>query len=217
MPDAVKPRRSYVSPRRREAARATRRAIMDAARALFAGRGYAATTIEAIAAKAAVSPETIYAVFGSKRALLSRLIDAAIAGDADAPPLLDQAWVTEMRNEPDPRRRLAILARQGRSILERRAPIDEIVRGAAAADPAIAAMWQRGKTQRAAGQRELLQIVVGETGLPAGVDMEMAADTLYAIGSPETYLLLTADRGWSADEFERWYEATLARLILGSA
>lgn len=217
MSESVKGRRTYESPRRREGAQATRKAIVSAAGELFTGRGYAATTIEAIAAAAGVSPETIYAVFGSKRALLAELVDVAIAGDGDARPVLEQAWVKEMRDEPDPRRRLAILARRGRLILERRAAIDEIVRGAASADPAIAALWRRGKAQRYAGQRELLRIVVGGTAWPAGVDMETAADTLYAIGSPEIYLLLVVDRGWTGDDFERWYEATLSRLILDSA
>ena len=217
MPEIVKTRRSYDSPRRREQARATRRAILEAARELFIERGYVATTIDAVAEDAEVSPETVYAVFGTKRALLSELIDISIAGDGDAPPVLEQGWVQEMRDEPDPRRRLSILARNGRSILERRAPIDEVVRGAAAADPDIAALWQRGKAQRFAGQRELLRIIVGETGLRAGIDLETGADILYAIGSPETYLLLVADRGWSSLTFERWYDATLARLLLGSS
>ena len=216
MSDPVKTRRSYASPRRREQARATRRAVLEAARGLFIARGYVATTIDAIAGNADVSPETIYAVFGTKRALLSELIDISIAGDGDAPPVLEQEWVQQMRDEPDSRRRISILAKNGRSILERRAPIDEVVRGAAAADPDIAALQERGKAQRFAGQRELLRIIVGEAGLPAGMDLEMGADILYAIGSPETYLLLVADRGWSGSRFERWYEATLARLLLGS-
>ena len=217
MSEIVKTRRSYDSPRRREQARATRRAILEAARELFIERGYVATTIDAIAGDADVSPETVYAVFGTKRALLSELIDISIAGDGDAPPVLEQGWVQEMRDEPDPRRQLSILARNGRSILERRAPIDEVVRGAAAADPDIAALWQRGKAQRFAGQRELLRIIVGETGPRARIDLETGADILYAIGSPETYLLLVADRGWSSSTFERWYDATLARLLLGSS
>lgn len=217
MSETVKTRRSYDSPRRREQAQATRRAILEAARSLFIERGYVATTIDAVAEAADVSPETIYGVFGTKRALLSELIDASIAGDGVALPVLEQAWVQEMRDEPSPRRRLSILARNGRSILERRAPIDEVVRGAAAADPDIAALWQRGKAQRFAGQRGLLRVIVGETGLRAGLDLETGADILYAIGSPETYLLLVADRGWSSSMFERWYDTTLALLLLGSS
>ena len=204
-------------PRRRERARATRRRVLDAARALFIERGYVATTIDAIAGGANVSPETVYATFGNKRALLSEVVDVAVAGDADAGPLLEQGWVQEMRAEPDPRARLRMLAGRGRSILERRAAIDEVVHGAAAADAEVATLRDLGKAQRRAGQRELLRIVAGPTGLREGLTLEAATDVLYAIGSPETYRLLVVDRGWSGPRFERWYADTLERLILHPA
>jgi AcrR family transcriptional regulator len=214
MPEPVKRRRVYDSPRRREQARATWQAILDAARALFTERGYVATTIDAIAATAIVSPETVFSTFGSKRSLLSQLVDLSISGGEGAPPILDQAWVQEMRKEPDPRRRLKILAANGRSILERRSALDEVVRGAAAADSEMAALWERGKAQRFAGQRALVQIALGTTGLRDGLDLETAAETVFSIGSPEVYRLLTLDRGWSGSRFEDWYADTLERLLL---
>lgn len=183
------------------------------------GTGYVATTIEAIAGCANVSPETVYSIFENKRSLLSELVDIAISGGDGALPVLEQAWVQEMREEPDPSRRLQILTSNGRSILERRAAIDDVVRSAAAANPAIAALWERGKAQRFAGQRELLRIVVGATGFREGMDFETACDVLFALGSPEVYRLLVVDRGWSGSTFERWYGEALARLLLepGSA
>jgi AcrR family transcriptional regulator len=214
MPEPVKRRRVYDSPRRREQAWATRRAILDAARALFIERGYVATTIDAIAARATISPETVYSIFGTKRSLLSELVDVSIAGGDNAPPILEQAWVREMSEEPDPRRRLQILASNGRSILQRRSAIDEVVRGAAAADPEMATLWERGKAQRFAGQRELLRIAVGAADLREGVDLETAAEILFAIGSSEIYRLLVVDRGWSGSRFEHWYGDALARLLL---
>jgi len=188
--------------------------VLDAARELFIERGYIATTIVAIADRADVSPETVYARFGSKRALLAQLVDLAIAGDVDAPPLLEQDWVGAMRDEPDVHRRLRILAGHGRAILERRAAVDEVVRGAAAADPQVGALWDVGREQRFAGQAELLRIVLGATGLRDGLDIEAAADILYAIGSPDVYRLLVVDRGWSGPDFEQWYAETLERLLL---
>lgn len=207
-------RRRYDSPRRRAQARATHQAVLEAARELFIERGFVATTIDAIAARASVAPETVYGTFGNKRTVLSELVDIAIAGGAQQPPILDQAWVTELRDEPDARRRVAILARNGRAILERRAAIDAVVSGAAAADPDIAKLAAHGRKERYLGQRRLLQVVVGGASLRAGVDPGTAADVLYAIGSPETYRLLVVDRGWSGARFERWYGETLARLLL---
>lgn len=217
MGESARPRRAYDSPRRREQARATRRAVLEAARELFIERGFVATTNDSIAERARVSPETLYATFGSKRALLTELVDVSIAGGDDEPSIFDQAWVGEMRAEPDPHRRLAILAHNGRAILERRAAVDEVVTGAAAADPAIAALAERSRKERYLGQRRLLEIVVGATGLREGLDPETAADVLYAIGSPETYRLLVVGRGWSGSRFERWYGETLARLLLPPA
>jgi AcrR family transcriptional regulator len=209
----VKPAGSPDFARRRERARATRGRVLDAARDLFIERGFVATTIDAIAERADVSPETIYATFGNKRSILAEVVDVSVAGGPTAAPVLEQAWVMDLRDAPDRRRRLAILARNGRAILERRAAMDEVVRGAAAADPEVAALWERGKAQRFAGQRELLRLVVGDEGLRPGLDLTTAADILYAIGSPETYRHLVVDRGWTGARFERWYAETLDRLL----
>jgi AcrR family transcriptional regulator len=217
MSRSVKSPRVYDSPRRREQALATRRAIIESARTLFTERGYAATTIDAIAVDAGVSSETVYATFRNKRSILSALIDVTIAGD-DAPvPILERAWVREMRAAPDPWNRLRILARNGRLILERTAPIYEVLRGAATADPRMASLWEATRAQRLAGQRDLLRIVVGDRALRENVSAKIATDIAYAIGSPETYRLLTVDRGWSADRFERWYADALGRLLLDRA
>ena len=215
MPDPVKLPRTHDFPRRRQHAQATRVRILDAARALFLELGYVGTTINTIAERADVAPETVYSTFGNKRSLLSQLVDISIAGDVAAPPILEQGWVRELREELDVRRRLRMLARRGRLILERRAALDEVVRGAASADPGIAALRERGKDERFAGQRELLRIVAGDPGLGEGIDLEGAADILYALGSPEIYRLLVVDRGWSGDRFEAWYGATLESLLLG--
>jgi AcrR family transcriptional regulator len=67
-------KRSYSSAKREEQARETRRSILDAAHDLFIATGYAATTIQAIADRAGVAVQTVYAVFGNKRELLRQLI-----------------------------------------------------------------------------------------------------------------------------------------------
>jgi hypothetical protein len=145
---------------------------------------------------------------------MSLVIDVSIAGDDAAVPLLERAWVLEMRDEKDPRRRLEILARNGRLILERITPVYEMLRGAAAANREIAPLWERYKSQRFAGQTELIRIVGAGGSLRKGVSADAAAGTLFAIGSPEVYRLLTVDRGWSPGRFERWYADTLAQVLL---
>lgn len=60
MPEKVKTRRKYYSPLRAGQAEQTRRRILKAGFRLFVDRGYAETTIAAVAEEAGVSPETIY-------------------------------------------------------------------------------------------------------------------------------------------------------------
>jgi AcrR family transcriptional regulator len=188
--------------------------MLQAARELFVEGGYVATSIEAIAIRAKVSPETVYATFTNKRSILSELIDVSMAGDDARVPILERGWVQEMREEPDPQRRLRILARNGRLILERTAPVYEVLREASAADPRVASLLELNKAQRFAGQRELLRILTDRNPLRAGLTTQAAVDIVFAIGSPEIYRLLVVDRGWSADRFERWYADTLERLLL---
>jgi len=207
----VNPEDPTAYPRRRLRAEQTRSRVLDAAAALFIERGYVATTVEAIAARADVAPETVYSRFGNKRTLLATVIDVSIAGNQ---PLLEQEWVRAMREEADPHERVRTLARQGRGILERRHALDEVIRGAATSDPDLAALRDRNNAQRRAGQRELLAIVAGSRGLRPELDLEAAADILYAIGSPDTYRLLVLDRGWSAARFEGWYADAIERLLL---
>ena len=214
MTDPIKSPRTYDSPRRRQQASATRAAVVTAARDLFVELGFVATTIRAIADRAEVAPETVYAAFGTKRALLSCVLDVAIAGDDEPLPLLERVWVQDMRDEPDARRRVQILSSNGSAILARVSPLYEVLRGGADADPKVASVWELHKTQRFAGQLELVRIVGAHGSLRKGLTTQRAADILFSIGSPETYRLLTDDRGWSPDRFERWYADTLARLLL---
>jgi AcrR family transcriptional regulator len=206
-------RRAYHSPRRAQQASATRAAILEAARAAFVAEGYVATSIAGIARRAAVSPETVYATFGTKRAILAAVVDVSIAGDVDPVAVAERGWVRELRAEPERRRRVEILARNGRLILERRAPIDDVVQSAAAADPDIRLLLESGWAERYAGQRVMLEIVAGSQGLRSGLTLDDAADLLFAVGSPAVYRLLTEVRGWSGERFEAWYASEIESLL----
>ena len=61
----------------------TRRAILAAARATFAARGYEQTTIRAVAAQAGVNPSMVMRYFGSKAGLFT----AAVTMDLQVPDL----------------------------------------------------------------------------------------------------------------------------------
>src|ERR1043166_2945362 len=99
-------KRSYDASRRREQARARRLQVVLAARDLFERDGFRATTITAIAARAGVSPETIYTGFGSKAALAKAVFDSVIAGDDEPVPVGDRPAMRAVRDEPDVRRKI---------------------------------------------------------------------------------------------------------------
>ena len=56
-----------------------RRAIMDAARNLFLRNGFAATSMDDVAALAAVSKQTVYKHFADKQRLFTEFIGSDIA------------------------------------------------------------------------------------------------------------------------------------------
>jgi AcrR family transcriptional regulator len=103
-------RRSYTSPLRAEQAQQTRRAILDAAGALFAERGFVATTMDAVAEGAGVATDTVYHVMGSKKHLLEEVLGAALGGDEREIPLLERDETRRLMSEPDATRRRAMAA-----------------------------------------------------------------------------------------------------------
>ena len=89
--------------RRARKAMATRHRVLDAAETLFVRDGYAATTIASVAEEADVAVQTVYAVFGTKRAILSELLAVRVAGDDDAIPVQGRGPWQAIEREPDPR------------------------------------------------------------------------------------------------------------------
>jgi AcrR family transcriptional regulator len=201
-------KRSYSSARREAQARETRRSILDAAHDLFVATGYAATTIQAIADRAGVAVQTVYAVFGNKRELLRQLIERTITGADEPLPIRDRPTVQSIAAEPDARRRAELDAALSRSITERIAPIVRVAAEAAASDTELAAMMEAVKAARRHEMTVSADILAGPDGLR--VEPEEAAATLYILYSPQVADMLIGDYGWSPERYEKW----LARMIL---
>ncbi len=211
----VNGRRRYHSPQRQQQAQATRRQIADVAARLFVSEGYFGTTMEAIAREAGVAVPTVYAVFASKRQILSALIDGAIFGnDPPGTPVQQRSWYAEVASEPDATR---LLRRWGEYLCQvntRVAPIQRVVQTAATSDPAIAQMWQRIKDQRLVGQSAVAQLLDERGGLSPGVSVEQAADMLFVLSDAHLYDAYVLDRGWSPAQVSRWLGDALCSLLL---
>jgi len=208
MAEPVKPKRRYDSSRRRAQAEATRADILDAAQRLFQQRGYAATTMEAIAGEAGVALKTVYVAFETKSGLLRALWNHLLRAGRDEVPVAEQDWYREVVAEADPERQLAMTVRASVAVKRRIAGVLEVIRSAAPADPDIAALWQRIQSDFHANQRVIVASLAAKKALRPGLDIERATDILWTLNHPNVWQLLVEERGWTPEEFERWFAET---------
>ncbi|MCX5204228.1 TetR/AcrR family transcriptional regulator [Streptomyces sp. NBC_00237] len=204
-----------VKGKRGDKARETRRRIIDAAAGLFVEQGYGATRLQEIADRADVAVQTIYFVFRNKPSLLKELVDVAIAGDDDPVPTMDRPWFTEVTTAPTAESALAALVTGTRRTLERVAAIDEMVRAAAATNPEIRELWPDETNPRYTVVSTAAKALTAKPGASPAVSAGEAADIIYALLSPELFLVLTRDRAWPPDKWERWaYDILCAQLMV---
>jgi AcrR family transcriptional regulator len=202
--------------RREERARDRRQRVTDAASRLFLERGYVATTIEAIAREAAVAPATVYQAFGTKQAILARILDMTIAGDAGPAALLERDWVRQATQHPDPRQRLALVIQHTSQVAARTAPIKEVMRDAAAADPAVRQLLYQDDQRRYLTQQALVDLVIGENPLRAGCDRDHAVATFFALVNSHCYQLLARHLSWSPADWQQWLSGVLDHELFGT-
>jgi AcrR family transcriptional regulator len=214
MSSASAPRRSYDSPRRREQAAATRGAVIAAAREFFERDGYAATSVAAIAKAAQVTPRTVYLGFETKAGLLRAVWNRALRGERDEAPVAEHRWFQEVLDEPDPERALRLNARNSRRFKERSTRLLQIVRDAAALEPEIAELWERIQLEYHANQLAVVRSL-GPRALRRGLGERRAADIIWSLNHPNTWIQLNVLRGWTPAQYERWVGDTSCQQLLG--
>ena len=202
-------RRRYRSHLRAEQARSTRERIVTTARELFIGRGYAATSVSAIADAADVATETVYDVFGNKRAVLEAVVATGITGGIDEPDdWLQHSWAKDLLRLDDPGERLRGWVRRTAETVARTSPVHAVIRAAAASDPELAELHRRLHESRFAAQRQVIGPLLGRKV------SDVEADTFSALTSPELHHLLTTTRGWSQERYQTWLENTVEASVL---
>jgi AcrR family transcriptional regulator len=189
-------RRRYDASRRQAAAEQTRLSIVAAAREHFLERGYAKTTMAAIASEAGVALDTVYATVGTKPALFRLLIELAISGSGEPVPALERDYVKEINAEPDPRLKIERYGRAVRQIATRLAPLFAVLSEAARSDPELAALWREIAERRARNMRLFVAEVASVNGLRQGVSID------------------DGERGWDSDKYERWLTDLWVRMLL---
>jgi AcrR family transcriptional regulator len=200
--------RPYRSPVREEQARRTRRRIVDAAAELFVERGYAATTIDAIAERAGVGRKTVFNAVGGKAALLKLAFDWTLAGDDEPVAIADRPEVRRMFEHDDPHRVLEEWIAMNAHIARRLAALHHVLAAAADSDPDAAALLATTDKQRIDGATSLMTRIDELGGLRDDLDIARAAAIVDVLIDPMPYRRLVDTRKWSFDD----YVAELQRL-----
>ena len=214
VPEDVKSSRRYTSAVRADQAAATRRAVLQAARELFSERGYAGTSVPAIASRAGVAVDTVYAAAGRKPALLRELVETSLSGSDHAVPALERDYVVRMRAASTAREKIALYAAAVAEIGVRMAPIHRALAEAAVSDPDCAALRSEISARRARNMR-LLAADLRTTGeLRADLTDDEVADVVWSMNAAEYRALLVGERGWTAERFGTWLADAWTRLLL---
>jgi len=207
-------KRKYDSTSRSEAAKTTRELIINSARAIFLEKGYAAATMPAVAMAAGTALDTVYATVGKKPALFRLLIEMAISGSDRALPAEERDYVRAIRAETDAAPKLRLYAGALSRIQPRLAPLIRVLQGAASLDSELEALWQSISQRRADNMRLLARDLAATGRLRSGLSESKVADIIWSMNSPEFYLLLVEQRGWSLEEYERWLGEAWIQLLL---
>src|SRR4051794_5007161 len=204
----------YHSPRRAEQARATRRAVLDAARDLFVGKGYLATTVADIAREARVAVDTVYATVGRKPALLREVLETAISGTDQAVPAEQRDYVARVRAAATAGAKIEAYVEGLVEIQPRLAPVYLALRDAATTDPDSAALWREISGRRAANMRRFAADLRATGELRPDLTDDDVADLVWSMNGPEYWTLLVGDRGWTPRRFADLLVDAWRRLLL---
>jgi TetR/AcrR family transcriptional regulator, regulator of autoinduction and epiphytic fitness len=202
-----------VSGTRTEQARKTRSRVIEAATRLFVQRGYAPTTMRAIAAEAGVSVPTVELLFGTKAQLLHVVIDVAVAGDDEPVPVLSRAWAADAQSERDLADFLSVVAQVMSEAQARSAGVILAAYEAAAADPDIQLLILDRESQRERTTAWIVDSVLERAALRPGLDKGGAIDTVWMLMDPVIFNRLTRHRGWSPDRYASWFADSVIRLL----
>jgi len=203
----------YDNSQRASTAAATRARVLAEAHELFVSRGFAATTIRAVAECAGVSQETIYKSFGSKAALLKTVYDVALAGDTDEVPLAARPEARAVMDAPTPDASVQAYAELAQLISSRTDPLLRVLLRSRGSDRALDDFATTTDRERLIGSRHWVGHWHAQGWLREDLTVDRAAEIVWAVNSPEPRWLLL-DQGWSRSEFTRWLAETMRSAVL---
>jgi AcrR family transcriptional regulator len=204
----TKKKRAYRSVARQRQAGDTRERIADAAYQLLLEKRYEGMTIDAIAQRAEVSPQTVYAVFRSKAGILAELLDRTSFGTAY------QELVRQAREREFPPDRLRFAARIARHIFESQSETIDLLQGVSLVTPELADLIKERECRRYDSQKSMVDFINQKGWLQPSINPSKARDILWAFTSRELYGMLVRQRGWSPQDYEEWLGNVLVSELL---
>src|SRR5437016_4120192 len=205
---AKRKKRSYKSLVRQRQAGDTRRRIVEATRRLLQSEGYAGMTIEAIAQRAEVSAQSVYAIFKSKTGILTALLDQSAFGSdyEDA--------VLRALSASDPETRLRLAAPIARQIHDAQSATFDLLRGAGVVAPELAKLERQREGLRYERQERMIISLRDAGRLRPELDYATARDIFWMLTGRDVYRMLVRERGWSSQKYQDWLADTLVRSLL---
>lgn len=215
MSDDVKPAtRAYRSPRRAAQAAQTRHAVLAAARELLGDVGYAAMTVSAIARRAQVAVDTVYASVGRKPDVVRQLVETALSGIDETVPAAQRDYVLTIQAATTAREKIAVYATAITGIQLRLAPVFLALRDAAATDADTMDLWREISARRARNMADFAADLRATGELREDLTDDEVADILWSMNAAEYWVLLVHERGWSPERFSAWILDAWTRLLL---
>jgi AcrR family transcriptional regulator len=203
-------KRPYKSLVRERQAGDTRVRIVEATRELLQSEGYAGMTIEAIAQRAEVSAQSVYAIFKSKTGILIELLNQSTFG-AD----YDDA-VRRALSASDPETRLRLAAPIARQIHDAQSATFDLLRGAGVLAPELAKLEQQRECLRYERQERMIISLRDAGRLRPELDHATARDIFWMLTGRDVYRMLVRERGWSSQKYDDWLADSLVYSLLTS-
>jgi AcrR family transcriptional regulator len=188
---------------------APRQRVAAAGHELLTAEGYAGMTIDGVARKAGVSPQTVYALFGSKRGIVTAILERAAFGPRYA-ELVERALHTD-----EPAQRLRYAAAIARQIYDAERDLLDLCSGAGLVAPELSKMLREREGRRYEAQAPQIAPLEATGRLKSGQDPQAARDILWALTGREIYRMLVPERRWSSDRYEEWLAETLVLSLMG--
>ncbi len=191
--------------------------IVAAAAELFAARGYAATTVQAIAQAAGVSAVSVQQN-GPKSALLLAALQFVSSGAEGFDSLRE---VPEMAARADELTRPADLIRiTAEFAAASNARVSRLwiaMDRAADEDPDVAETFGGLIRRMRADTTVAIGFLAGLGALRTDRDREQLADILWTLPLPDLYHRLVEQCGWTPERYTRWLEDSLTEQLLEPA